>query len=179
VTLKSPPNDRSRSGRRRHCKNARTLEGREDEGRAEKDLTLLGHRERHERRDAALRRNQGEARHLQVDRNHRADEQEEEPKRRGQVAHDPKEEVEPAHLPQPGSEEQPGVLEIPLQPTPVALGIVDQGLRSLLIGAANVPEKPDLPIDPAHQGGFDEVMAEDFPAKRLTGRAGQEARNNP
>ena len=68
------------------------------------------------------------------------------------------------------------MLQIALAPAAVAARELDQVGRQLLIAALDFGQHPHRVAGAAHQGGFDEVVAEDLAAHRRTpGQAGQPA----
>ena len=68
------------------------------------------------------------------------------------------------------------MLEIALAPAPIPFGKVDQRRRTFFITAGDFGHEIDLPASPAHEGGFDKVMAQDESAKRRRpGRSGKPA----
>ena len=94
-----------------------------------------------------------------------SEDEEEEPQRAAEIGHDAHEQMGAHGQRQLAGEDQPEVLEVALAPAAVALEVVDQGRRGFLVGALDVPCEPDFPALADHQRGFDEVMAEDFPAE--------------
>jgi hypothetical protein len=73
-------------------------------------------------------------------------------------------------------QQQPHMLHIALAPAPVACQTIEKGRGRLLVAAAQVVGQPDFPSGPAHESGFDKVVAEDVtPQRRLAGQLGQGA----
>ena len=56
-------------------------------------------------------------------------------------------------------EQQANVLQVSLAPALIALSEAKDRRRALFIASVQVVGDADLPTGPAHEGGFDEVMA--------------------
>ena len=95
---------------------------------------------------------------------HDADEELQQPERRGQIAEDAGQEMLAARPMEAFAEQDAAVLQIALAPTPVADGEIDQRRRAFLIGAADRRKHVDRVAGAAHQGGLDEVVAQDVAA---------------
>jgi hypothetical protein len=68
------------------------------------------------------------------------------------------------------------MLQVALCPAPVARGIVDHVGGNLFPTPNHIRSQPDLVTGAPHEGGFDEIVAEDFPAeRRFAGQLGQVA----
>ena len=72
--------------------------------------------------------------------------------------------------------QQMQVLQVALTPAPVALHLLEQRRRRLLVAAGKVEGQPQLPAGASEQRRFDEVVAEDLAAeRRLAGQSRQGA----
>src|SRR3984957_6164098 len=73
--------------------------------------------------------------------------------------------MDPVHGVESVGTDEARMLEVALEPAPVALGEVDDRRRALLVVALDSRSEPDLPAGPSHQRRLDEVMAQDAPAE--------------
>ena len=112
-------------------------------------------------------------------RRQQGEREERQPQRAGAIAHHAHREVqfgdpgEAAATRQAGARlpQHAAVLEVPLAPPLVPLRPVQQGRRALLVAPAEVFGQTHAPPGPPHQGGLDEVVAQNLPAQR--GGAGE------
>ncbi len=102
----------------------------------------------------------------------RRQEQESEPQQRRQVRHDAAHEHRAVRGVQPVHHEQAEVHQVALAPAPVALELVDQVRRHLLVAAAQVVGDLHRPAGASHQRRFDEIVRQDFARQRAAARAG-------
>jgi hypothetical protein len=79
---------------------------------------------------------------------------------RGDVAEDPRQQVEAAHRMQAGLGKEPQVLQVALAPTPVALVKGFQRLRRILSAAGKIRVEDHVPSGALDPRGFDEIVAE-------------------
>ncbi len=104
----------------------------------------------------------------------RADEHEQQPDGRTEIAHDAHEQVKAVDGVKSARKQQPAMLEIALTPAPVALGVVNERGRPLLEAALEIVSQPHLPAGFAHERGLHEIVAQDASAKRFhAGQVGQ------
>lgn len=68
---------------------------------------------------------------------------------------------------QPRCRQYGQMLQVALAPAAVACGEIEQRRRALLVAAAEFRRHVDGPPGTPHEGGLDEVVAEDMAAKRL------------
>src|SRR5262245_61530335 len=89
------------------------------------------------------------------------------PERPAEISEDPKDKVQPAQAMQSAREKNQQMLQIALAPAAIPLRVLDQRLRTFLVAAPQVVSQPHIPVVLHHQGGLDEIMAQNLPAKRL------------
>src|ERR1044071_4257062 len=63
-------------------------------------------------------------------------------------------------------EQQPQVLHVSLAPAPVALQVVEERRRHLLVAAPEIAREPDFPAGASHKSRLDEIVAHDLAAER-------------
>ena len=105
-----------------------------------------------------------------------ADDELEEPERRGEIRHDAGREVLPRRELQAARADDPAVLQVALAPAPVARRDVDERGRALLVAAREVVQHVDRVAGAPHQRRLDEIVAEHVAAERRpAGKVGQPA----
>ncbi len=98
---------------------------------------------------------------------HEAEDDQQQPDRRGTIAHDADGEMHAARPCQSVRCDDPEMLQVALRPTPVAHGGVDQRRRAFFPRAAEVGRHLHAPAGAAHQRRLDEIVRQDRPAERL------------
>src|SRR4051812_2762093 len=97
----------------------------------------------------------------------RADDEEEQPEGRRDIAHDAHEQMKAVCRAKPLGEKQPAVLRVALAPAPIALRAFNQRWRALLVRTLDVTGEPHAPACLAHERSLDEVMAQNPTAEGL------------
>ena len=95
---------------------------------------------------------------------------ERQPQRRGHVRHRAAHEHGAVHAGNAGLGHQAGVLQVALAPAAVALQLVDQMRRRLLVAALQLGQQPDFVAGAAHQRRLDEVVRHDLAGQAATAR---------
>src|SRR5215469_5056830 len=96
-----------------------------------------------------------------------AEDEHENPKRRGDIGHDAHHQVETVYKMQSRCEKQARMLDIAFAPSAVSGGIADERGREFFVTATQFAGEEYFPAGASHEGGFDEVVAEDGTAERL------------
>ncbi len=122
---------------------------------------LRPHREKLARLQEVLRLHQG-MHHLQ----RRRKRQEHKPERRREIGHHAGQKYRTVHRVHPFHQEQAEVHQVAVTPAAVALQLVQQVRRQLLIGARQIVRDPDAPAGAAHQRGFDKVVRQNRTGER-------------
>ena len=73
--------------------------------------------------------------------------------------------MQPAHTAQTLGEQYETMLQIPLAPAAVVLGIFNDALRCFLITAFKIISQPDFPVFAQQKRSFNKVVAENLAAK--------------